>query len=159
MLLSCSASLSYIQSSEYEVFKFQRAKKAAYLMFLTVSLNGAIWVSIHLNLSDCVNFNMIINFKTSIVADSKHVCVNTVRNKFINVSCIYTSACDSLDIVFDIKLTQFLTTFLYKGTYVNNMIVVSKPIVSQWSWLSIKSINRLGLNGILSLSHFILKLL
>ena len=44
MLLSCSASLRYIKNSRHKVLSSNQAEQADYFMFLTISLNGAIWV-------------------------------------------------------------------------------------------------------------------
>ena len=45
MLLSCSASLRYIKNSRHKVTSSDQTEHANYFMLLTISLNGAIWVS------------------------------------------------------------------------------------------------------------------
>ena len=45
MLLSCSASLRYIKNSRHKVVSSNQAEQVDYFMLLTISLNGAIWVT------------------------------------------------------------------------------------------------------------------
>lgn len=45
MLLSCSASLRYIKNSRHKISDSNQTERAEYFMLLTISLNGAIWVS------------------------------------------------------------------------------------------------------------------
>ena len=45
MLLSCSASLRYIKNSRHKVVSANQAEQVDYFMLLTISLNGAIWVT------------------------------------------------------------------------------------------------------------------